>query len=135
MKLRSRRGQLRLQNAVSDAPVREIKYVRKSYVRAIRRYRPRPYLGKLTLLVSEQRWGRNLNLGWQALARGGIEIHRLPGDHRTYLSENVEITAKKLQECLEKAEKEESQPLGTGTNSMLGKTSGCGASIDVPKFS
>ncbi len=109
MKLSSRRAQHPLQIPASDAPGREIKYIRRSYHRTIRRYRPRPYPGKLTLLVSEARWRSNLRLGWQALARGGIEIHKLPGNHHTYIRENVEIAANKLQECLVKAEKEESK--------------------------
>jgi amino acid adenylation domain-containing protein len=92
------------QSIVSEDPDQEIEYIQRSYSRAIYRYRPRPYFGKMTLLVNEEVYQSNPHLGWEGLVRGGLEIHKLPGNHTSYLRDNFQIAAKKLHECFEKAE-------------------------------
>ena len=92
------------QSIVSEDPDQEIEYIQRSYSRAIYRYRPRPYFGKMTLLVNEEFYQSNPNLGWQGLVKGGFEIHKLPGNHTSYLRDNFQIAAKKLHECLQQAE-------------------------------
>ena len=42
-------------------------------------------------------------MGWDQLALGGLEIHKLPGDHDSYIREHVQSAAKELRECLGKA--------------------------------
>jgi len=50
--------------------------------RALDRYRPAPYPGRLTLLLASRRQaGTDPAAGWAALAGDGAEIERLPGDH------------------------------------------------------
>jgi thioesterase domain-containing protein len=44
---------------------------------------------------------RDDSLGWRARAASGVEIHEIPGEHHTILSEpHVEVLARKLTECI-----------------------------------
>jgi thioesterase domain-containing protein len=44
---------------------------------------------------------RDDSLGWRARAAQGVEIHEVPGEHHTILSEpHVEVLARKLTECI-----------------------------------
>jgi len=93
-----------LKALVSKAPNRYIEYVQRSYTRAIYRYRPKPYYGNITLLVNDAAKQSSPQLGWEDLIKGEIEFYTLPGDHTSYIRDNVRITAEKIKECLEKAE-------------------------------
>jgi thioesterase domain-containing protein len=78
--------------------------VQRSYSRAIGRYRPRPYAGKMTLLVNDELYRRgHPHLGWSDLVTEGLEIHKVPGDHTSYIRGHIEVTATTIRECLEKA--------------------------------
>ncbi|HTN72367.1 MAG TPA: hypothetical protein VMO00_14905, partial [Methylomirabilota bacterium] len=70
-------------------------------VRTLCRYRPRRYQGRINLLVNEESYSRESILGWSQLAREGLIIHKLPGDHLTYIRDHAQTAAKKLRECLE----------------------------------
>jgi amino acid adenylation domain-containing protein len=83
--------------------VKRIDRRRERYRRALRRHNPKPYGGGIQILVNEKFYRRNPTLGWDQLALGGLEIHKLPGDHDSYIREHVQAAAKKLRECLEKA--------------------------------
>ena len=65
------------------------------------------YPGKVTLFrVSEQavRYDQISDLGWSALAVGGLEIHEVPGDHMGMFQEpHVQMLAEKLRVCIDKA--------------------------------
>ncbi len=55
---------------------------------AWRVYKPRPFPGKVTLIRSTQRHdppGTPRDLGWGRLAKGGVEIYEVEGDHNTIL--------------------------------------------------
>ncbi|HTN72708.1 MAG TPA: amino acid adenylation domain-containing protein, partial [Methylomirabilota bacterium] len=78
--------------------------VQEGYMETLRRYRPRPYGGRMSLLVNENSYQRDPALGWAHGTAIGIEIHKLPGDHTSYIREHVQVAAKQLRECLEKAE-------------------------------
>jgi aspartate racemase len=78
--------------------------IQRTYVRAIYGYRPKPYCGKLTLLVNEEVSRISPSLGWAELAAGGIEIRRVPGNHVSYIRGSVRATARTLRACLEQAE-------------------------------
>jgi thioesterase domain-containing protein len=78
--------------------------IQRSYVRAIYRYRPQPYPGRLTLLVNEEVSRISPSLGWAELASGGIEIRRVPGNHVSYIRGSVRAVARTLRACLEQAE-------------------------------
>ena len=76
---------------------------RTTYMRSLRRYKPRPYGDRIHILVSEKLHGHDPTLGWDKLALKGLDIHKLPGDHLAYLREQVETTARQLRECLDQA--------------------------------
>jgi amino acid adenylation domain-containing protein len=74
-------------------------------LQASRAYLPGLYDGRLILFrASEQPAGNDdLRLGWGGLATGGEELHEVPGDHFTILTEpSVEILAKQLTASLER---------------------------------
>lgn len=86
------------------------------------RYEPRVYPGKVTLLRARQQPGvgtgsRNRlgldfkkydefrDLGWSALAGGGVEVHDVPGNHDDmYYPPHVGELSEKLGACLSKAQ-------------------------------
>jgi thioesterase domain-containing protein len=85
-KLRGLRGAGKLdlgQDQPLPVPLQEIV---DANLRALARYRPRPYPGKVTLFRAQERhpavYDRQL-LGWGYLAQGGIDIYEIPGDHVT----------------------------------------------------
>ena len=75
---------------------------------AARDYVPQVYSGRAILFrASEQppvEWGRtDPQLGWGSLVAGGLEIHEVPGNHGSILSEPyVRVIAEKLQACLDR---------------------------------
>jgi aspartate racemase len=75
----------------------------KAYWLALSRYRLRPYEGRITLLVNEEWYDSDPTLRSAELAAGGVEVHKIPGDHLTYITEHVQVVAKKLRECLDRA--------------------------------
>jgi len=79
-------------------------YVQRSYSRAIYRYRPKAYVGRLILLVHDDIERADPTLGWKKFVRGGIEVCTVPGNHNTYIRDHVETTAERLREYLEAAE-------------------------------
>ena len=67
-----------------------------TYDRAAMNYTPRPYRGKLTVFKAEHSWGPN-EMGWESLAKGGLEVRIVPGDHYTVIEEpNVGQLAKEI---------------------------------------
>ena len=78
--------------------------VEQSYRTVLIRYRPRTYKGRITLLVNEDNYQQNPSMGWDYLATGGLEIHKIPGNHDSYLGEYVQTTAEKLKACLDAAQ-------------------------------
>jgi thioesterase domain-containing protein len=89
-------------NSVPSA--HRIQHVKNNYVKTLRRYRPKPYSGRMVLLATEANYEKNSTLGWKTLAAGGLEIYKLPGNHTSYLGEHVQMTAKQLKACLEEAQ-------------------------------
>ena len=75
----------------------------KVYWLALARYRGRPYAGRVTVFVNEELYGTDPTLRWTDLAAGGIEVHSIPGNHSTYITEHVQVVAKELRECLDRA--------------------------------
>jgi thioesterase domain-containing protein/acyl carrier protein len=64
------------------------------------------YPGKVTLFrASDQavRYDQVSDLGWSAMAVGGLEIHEVPGDHLGMFQEpHVQMLAEKLRACIDK---------------------------------
>jgi thioesterase domain-containing protein len=79
----------------------------RSNARSLLRYVPRPYARPLTLLAAtDQRLGRApiVTTGWAALARGGIDIQEVPGNHETIMEEpRVRALADRLRACIDNA--------------------------------
>jgi thioesterase domain-containing protein len=85
-----------------------LEHVYKANMDALRHYRPRPYPGRVTLFNAEE-----IDPGiipdplyaWPGLA-GEIDVHVVPGNHDTMLTEpNVAVLALKLDQCLKQAQK------------------------------
>jgi thioesterase domain-containing protein len=73
----------------------------KSNGRALRRYHPEPYAGRLTIFSAEARSAPDLLAAWSTLAPAGVELHRVAGDHYTMLRPpHVAALADRLRECL-----------------------------------
>jgi len=73
---------------------------------AFHRYKPGAYSGKMTLFQSSD-WPKgayfDFALGWKDLVEGGIDFHRIPGDHPSMFTEpNVGLVATSLNEDLKK---------------------------------
>jgi amino acid adenylation domain-containing protein len=84
-------------------------WLTRAFFRAAAHYRPRVYPGKLIVLRAKDAdplvasVGREL--GWTGLARGGIEVHDVPGNHDNLIEEpNAPVLAATLKGCLESAE-------------------------------
>ena len=73
---------------------------------AFHRYEPGAYSGKMALFQSSD-WPKgayfDFALGWNDLVEGGIDFHRIPGDHPSMFTEpNVGLVATSLNEDLKK---------------------------------
>jgi len=69
--------------------------------RALRRYHPEPYAGRLTIFTAAARSAPDLFAAWSALAPAGVELYRVAGDHYTMLRPpHVAALADRLRECL-----------------------------------
>jgi thioesterase domain-containing protein len=69
---------------------------------AQRKYRKKPFPGKLTLFrASKQEEGIPSDNGWGPIFLEGIEVHEIPGDHWEVLSEpGIDVLAKSIANCL-----------------------------------
>lgn len=85
---------------------KHVAHVRKTYVRTLLRYHPKPYAGRLVLLVSEDHYANDPAMGWSDFASGGLEIHHIPGSRHSYLGDHVRTTARQLRACLDQARME-----------------------------
>ena len=77
--------------------------IQEGYIDALRRYRPRPYAGRVAILVNEDAFARDPATGWAELIRGRVTVRNIPGDHTAYIREHVRTAARVLKECLEEA--------------------------------
>jgi acyl carrier protein len=73
------------------------------YFRTLRRHRPKPYDGKLTLIVNEELYERNPSGEWGDLVAENVEVQKALGTHDTYLHDNAKTTAKIFKQCLDRA--------------------------------
>jgi amino acid adenylation domain-containing protein len=79
--------------------------VQTVYTKAALAYRPLPYPKKITLFrASDQppEYEAEPDLGWSAVAQGGIEVHNVPGNHWTLFSDEktLLVLAGKVAECI-----------------------------------
>ncbi len=72
---------------------------------AWRRYEPQPYPGRITLFRAQEQPPESppeRDMGWAALAQGGVDVRDVPGDHLSMLQEpHVRVLAEEMQRCLE----------------------------------
>lgn len=81
-----------------------IQRVNTAYARMLLRYRPRPFGGKVTLLLTEDFTPlSDPPAAWSRWARGGLEIRRVPGNHENYVRDLSAGTGRLLAECLARA--------------------------------
>jgi len=71
---------------------------------AFHRYEPDAYPGNMVLLQSSE-WPKgdyfDFQLGWKDLIQGGIDFHRIPGDHPSmFIEPNVDLVASRLRDYL-----------------------------------
>jgi len=75
-------------------------YILTVYAKAIRKYVPKSYLGRVIIFTCE---GNLFALqSWDSLALEGIHVHEIPGHHENVLKEpHVGVWAEKLKICLQ----------------------------------
>jgi thioesterase domain-containing protein len=75
----------------------------KDNLRAMYSYAPRAYPGPVTLFLAGEGHGvEGAALAWRTFAGGGVEAHRVPGDHYSLLRRpHVELLAERLRACLD----------------------------------
>lgn len=82
-------------------------------------FAPKKYDGSITVFrVRRQPLNRirDRQLGWGSLARGGVKLHTIPGEHLTFLQEpHVCGLAEELKRCLSTTSANEADNLGTGS--------------------
>ena len=84
----------------------KVKRVNRNNMRALRRYIPKPYPGRVTLLWADERPAdpTDRRLGWRALASGGLDVRVIPGDHSSMMKEpHVQVLAQELRSALDAA--------------------------------
>lgn len=90
-----------------DNPQRHRAYLRRfsrHYEQTLHRYQPKPYPGKITLLLSgdfppSSPPARN----WKGLALGGADLHEVKGTHATYIRDHAETIGTLLGHCISQA--------------------------------
>lgn len=69
------------------------------------------YPGRITLIVNDQQYQFDRCMGWKHVARGGLVVHRLPGDHNTVLTVYGRQFAALLAKCIDQGLSESSHRL------------------------
>jgi hypothetical protein len=73
------------------------------YLRTLRRHKPKPYDGKITMVANEELYNRNPTVGWADLVAGRMDVEKAPGTHETYIHDHIKSTARIFKECLGRA--------------------------------
>jgi len=77
----------------------------QAFTRAVRRYVPSRYDGRVTLFVAESgRSAGSEDRGWRQVA-GDVQIHVIPGEHLTFITRYVEVLGERLRDALDAAER------------------------------
>lgn len=102
-----RRVLLRLHAAGRSQTARALQDIGITHLRAGRRYRRRPYAGRITFFRAEiQPIGAapSAFCGWETVAQEGVALEHVPGDHVTLIHEpHVAALADRLRGCLHQA--------------------------------
>jgi amino acid adenylation domain-containing protein len=95
-------GTASAESAASEEQQRD--RVRAAYVDTLRRYEPTPYHGDVTIIANEE--DADPQIGWTDVVRGAVHVHRVQGDHESYIRDHVRSSAAVLRRCLEEAPSE-----------------------------
>ena len=91
-----------------------IQNVKEANFLAADQYEPQPYPGDVTVFRASEKMfnlGIDPRIGWRHLARKGVTIYAVPGDHLTLVEEpNVRTLVEKLRSCLAAPERVEHPP-------------------------
>jgi thioesterase domain-containing protein len=72
------------------------------YRRAMARYAPARYPGRIAVLCSERTRDVRPHLGWSSVSER-VETHAIPGSHHTSITRHVATTGARIRACLEAA--------------------------------
>jgi len=86
----------------SARQAKQTSQVEQLFIKTNFAYRPKPYPGKLTLIVSQELWRRKSHEPWKRLA-AEVETHAVPGDHVSRITTHAADSARVLRACLDKA--------------------------------
>jgi thioesterase domain-containing protein len=93
---------------LSELNIRPILRVYQANSQATLNYVPQVYPNSITLLrtsIQSSIAHQDPTLGWSQLAGGGVELHRVPGNHLTMLRKPyVQVLAEQLTACIDKAQ-------------------------------
>lgn len=81
--------------------------LRPTYGRVVSASQPRGYQGRVTLLLSEKMYEyqrSTLEEDWRGISQGGLEFFVIPGDHDSFLKENLPDTTNRVRWCIANAE-------------------------------
>jgi thioesterase domain-containing protein len=74
------------------------------HVKQTLEYRPEAYPHGVTVFQATSLGGKydaDPSMGWRVLAAGGVEVHKIPGEHLELLRPpNVQVLAAKLNDCI-----------------------------------
>jgi len=84
---------------------KKVRYRRLAYKHSVSEYP-----GRITLIVNERQYRFDRYMGWRGVARGGLVVHRAPGNHDTVLRVYGREFAEILLRCLDEALPESGQP-------------------------
>jgi thioesterase domain-containing protein len=88
----------------------------KAHHQAIHSYQPKSLNGHVALFLPRTApllgpWPTGHGAEWDHIARGGVEVYRVPGSHATLLREPfVEALGKRLNACIEEVERGPGEP-------------------------
>ena len=96
-----------LNGGAPSTQLRALDLVQRANRRALSAYKLHPYPGRITLFRSQDPgdgYEYPADYGWTQFAKGGIQIHEVPGDHQTIFAQpNVRTLAARLDTCIRAA--------------------------------
>ena len=112
VKPRIKKGMLRLEHRLYQLCGRflspALRQVEDNNILAAKAYIPQVYPGRMIFFLDSEtpvKGPHNPALTWGALAAGGLEVHRVPGQWSTIFREpHVQVLAEQLRACLEQAQ-------------------------------
>jgi thioesterase domain-containing protein len=93
-----------------------IRLVEENYPRVLSRYSPRPYPGRVTLILNEETYRDYRHGRWDGLGLGGLDVHVVPGTHVTRLTEHANLVAEQLTSALNESLSARANPVAARTN-------------------